>query len=145
MLVDATAAWRNTEEQGFGSKPVSSTGMYFTTAVLTPMEIQRAIAGNTQLMCSDFLLIMETVVRVQKIEVLTLLQCLVGRVCRKGFLWPQLQQHIIEQVLEYDHSTLQECFKRDCKRKRDTEEFKMVFLGFTNRTTATPLKWTSAF
>lgn len=59
LLGDATAAQGNVEEQGFGSSPVSSARtLYFIIVVLTSMEIQRTIAGNKLLTCSDFPLIM---------------------------------------------------------------------------------------
>lgn len=55
MLVGATAARGKVGEQGFGSSPVSSARtLYFIIVVLMSMKIQRAIAGNTVLMCSGF-------------------------------------------------------------------------------------------
>lgn len=46
----------------------------------------------------------------------------------------------MERASENDCGTLQGRLKRGYKRKRDMEEFKMVFLGFTNGMTATALK-----
>lgn len=51
-----------------------------------------------------------------------------------------MQQHVLERLSENDRSTLQGHLKRGYKRKRGMEEFKMLFLRFTDRMTATALK-----